>query len=131
MGCKRNIWSLIIFMKNIIEKKSFLKNVYAKYSLLFCLLVPLCFFQFFLHHFCFQKGVSDFSMMHCKRTGSLTFKLIPKASDFIINDLSFNGITLVIILLKTKKPRQALQNTFSLLLITCQKSRICGRVKSE
>lgn len=49
MGCKRNIWSLIIFMKNIIEKKSFLKNVYAKYSLLFCLLVPLCFFQFFVY----------------------------------------------------------------------------------
>ena len=36
-------------MKNIIEKKSFLKNVYAKYSLLFCLLVPLCFFQFFVY----------------------------------------------------------------------------------
>lgn len=36
-------------MKNIIEKKSLLKNVYAKYFLLFCLLVPLCFFQFFLY----------------------------------------------------------------------------------
>ena len=36
-------------MKNIIEKKSLLKNVYAKYSLLFCLLVPLCFFQFFVY----------------------------------------------------------------------------------
>ena len=36
-------------MENIIEKKSLFKNVYAKYSLLFCLLVPLCFFQFFVY----------------------------------------------------------------------------------
>lgn len=61
MGCKRNIWSLIIFMKNIIEKKSFLKNVYAKYSLLFCLLVPLCFFQFFVYgkSFCSGDGITE------------------------------------------------------------------------
>ena len=36
-------------MENVIEKKSLLKNVYAKYSFLFCLLVPLCFFQFFVY----------------------------------------------------------------------------------
>ena len=36
-------------MEHTIEKKSLLKNVYAKYSLLFCLLVPLCFFQFFVY----------------------------------------------------------------------------------
>ena len=36
-------------MENVIEKKSLLKNVYAKYSLLFCLLVPFCFFQFFVY----------------------------------------------------------------------------------
>lgn len=48
-------------MKNIIEKKSFLKNVYAKYSLLFCLLVPLCFFQFFVYgkSFCSGDGITE------------------------------------------------------------------------
>ena len=48
-------------MENIIEKKSLLKNVYAKYSLLFCLLVPLCFFQFFLYgkSFCSGDGITE------------------------------------------------------------------------
>lgn len=48
-------------MENIIEKKSLLKNVYAKYSLLFCLLVPLCFFQFFVYgkSFCSGDGITE------------------------------------------------------------------------
>lgn len=43
-------------MENTIEKKSLLKNIYAKYSLLFCLLVPLCFFQFFVYGKSFLVG---------------------------------------------------------------------------
>lgn len=36
-------------MKNIIASKSFLKNIYVQYTLLFCILLPLCFFQFFIY----------------------------------------------------------------------------------